>query len=242
MMGVTVPRDERKVSGVAGVSGLLRREVSNRDDRCDVNEPHQCLSDGSTKLLLMVPEIPQSLPPLRPSGPRLLRRLLVSGALTIWVPVLLLLIERGIPWLQLVAYLLLVAGIAFGLEGRELARSTARVALVPVAMTLDQDGLRLGVRNLGRGHARRCDISAWLIPDTGAGLPPLPPGESTPPHYSIRLFTVGGSEETQPETLRAERQRDFVPGARYHLRWRTIATDIHDRRSSLEGWAAIEAG
>ena len=177
----------------------------------------------------------------------LLRRLRFGLLLTFWVPLLMILIERGLPWLALGGYLVIVVAATAAYHGFESLRDRGRTALVPTAIRLDADGLQLDVRNVGQAEAQTCDVMAWVIA--------LPPGRADTtfeesaqrlsldqrPHFSQRLVAMAPGEELHGHALArvsgptAARQ----PG-RYHIKWRTTTTDRHGRRTSLEGWVATE--
>jgi hypothetical protein len=181
----------------------------------------------------------------RPPSLVFLGRLRAVVLLTSWVPPLLILIDRGLPWLQLLAYLAAVVALALAYHGWESLKDRSQTALVPSAFRLEADGLWLDIRNVGNAPALTCDVQAWIVP--------VAPGASDDsfadsahrltreqrPHFSQRLLSVSPGEELRGFALaRAAGSRTLQPG-RYHLKWRTATLDQHERRTSLEGWASV---
>jgi hypothetical protein len=177
---------------------------------------------------------------------RFLRRLAIGFAITIWVPLGAILIERGVPPLPLVAYALALVAATGVYHGFESLRDRESAVLVPVEARLGEDGLELNVRNRGQGEALTCDVQVWLVAVTdlesgfeasaarlgGAG-----------PHFAQRFPVVAPGEQTGLRALpRTPGSRMDLATGSFHMRWRTATTDRHGRRSSLEGWAAVTAG
>lgn len=189
---------------------------------------------------------------------RFVRRLGIGFALTIWVPLGAVLIERGIPSLPLAAYAVALVLVTALYHGFESLRDRGSTALVPFEARLDAEGLALNVRNLGQAEALSCDVQAWLVRASDvaaeAGTSPRTGPEAgfeasaarlggAGPHFAQRFPVMAPRERTGLRALPrvAGTRLDVTPGT-YHLRWRTATTDRHGRRSSLEGWAALSAG
>ncbi|MEZ4501543.1 MAG: hypothetical protein R3C39_02845 [Dehalococcoidia bacterium] len=172
-------------------------------------------------------------------------RLRAVALLTSWLPPLLILIDRGLPLLQLLAYVVGVVSLAFAYHVWETLKDRSRTALVPSAFRLESGGLWVDVRNVGNASAQTCDVQAWVVPVSSGGSDDsfevsarrLSPDQR--PHYSQRLVSASPGEELRGFALaRAAGSRPPQPG-RYHLRWRTATIDGHGRRSSLEGWVGL---